>query len=146
VPELTELRKFRRPMFAPPGGEWAIQMGEAHFSSRQSLSDLVSQVERHLRANGHPDIPSDLRDTIEDKICSTMPPGVCTGRDPGVPLQETLPGFFEVVKAMEDIFRGKPLECSTLQESEDRMRVCLLCPKHSLRLCTSCDGLKATAR
>lgn len=146
MPETAlELRKFRRPVFAPPGGEWAIQVGEAHFSSRQSLSDLVSQVTRHLVANGQ-DIPEDLRNAIEDKICATMPPGVCTGPASGVPLHETIPGFFEVVKAMEDLFRGKPFECSGMQEAEDRMRICLICPKHSLRLCTNCDGLKATAR
>ncbi len=139
-----ELRKFRRPMFAPPGGEWAVNVDGVPFSSRQCLSDVVSQVAQFLRANGKP-VPDDLSDSVEDAICAKMPPGVCTG-SPSGPRYEMLPGFFEVCKAMEDLFKGREFQCCSLQEAEDRMRICLACPRHTLQLCTACDGLRATAR
>jgi hypothetical protein len=70
---------------------------------------------------------------------------VCNGPD-GRPLHEQVPSFFEVSKALEDFFRGKTIPHSSLIEAEDRMRICLPCAKHSLRLCTGCDGLKASSR
>jgi hypothetical protein len=144
--EAPELREFKRPLFAPPGGEWFASMGAdgPHFSSKQSMDDVVHQVTLHLIKNGK-DVPDNLKEILVDAMCAHMPPGVCSGND-GRPQYEVVPSFFQVVKAMEDQFRGKPLVTCTLQEAEERMRTCLSCERHSMRLCTTCDGLRSTAR
>jgi hypothetical protein len=141
-----ELRKFRRPRFAPPGGAWFYQVKETGlvFESHQGFDDLEFQVRRHLKSNNLP-VPENLRAVIEDALCRHMPKGVCFGDDDR-PMHEIVPTFFEASAAMEAFFRGKAIPHCTLQEAEDRIRSCIGCKCNNLRLCTSCDGLKARAK
>jgi hypothetical protein len=74
-----------------------------------------------------------------------MPAGVCSG-DGGLPRYETIPAFFEVSKATDELFHAKRWELCSPAVAEDRARVCIPCVRHSLRLCTTCDGLRKVAR
>lgn len=138
--------EFLRPQFAPPGGVWPYvdEASGKTFESRVSLDDVVSQVTRFLKANGR-EVPAGLRAGIEDWICQRMPPGVCSGEG-GLPKYETLPSFFEVSKATDEMFHARRWELCSPAVAEDRARVCIPCRRHSLRLCTTCDGLRKVAR
>ena len=137
-----------RPQFTPPGGLWFYEEPNTkrQFATRNGLDDVWRQVVRFLEANKEL-VPNDLLARIEDYMCRRLPKGTCTGQDDR-PIHETVPLFFEVSNAMDTFFqknRGKLSYCDS-NESVKRMRICIRCPRHFMGLCTSCDGLRATAR
>lgn len=140
------LRALRYPRYVPPGGAWfyRIEPQGINIESRQSLDDVESQVARFYRANNIP-VPENLRALIEDHMCQHLPSGNCSGPD-GRPQYEIQPNYFEVIKVLEDTFRGKTIKHCTLVEAEDRIKICIPCARHNHGLCTSCDGLRASAK
>lgn len=140
--------KLLRPQFTPPGGRWFYQCPKSgrQFSTRDGLAALVRQVSTFLAANKEP-VPDNLTDVLEDYMCRRLPKGTCSGQDDR-PLHEMAPVFFEVSKAMDVFFqdnRGKLSFCDR-NEADKRMRQCLSCARHFMGICTTCDGLRATAR
>jgi len=137
-----------RPQFTPPGGTWFYQEPKTgrQFSARTSLDDVWRQVVRFLEANKEP-IPENLLALIEDYMCRRLPKGTCDGQDDR-PVHETIPLFFEVSHAMDLFFRTNKSKVSYCGSNDaiKRMRICLCCPRHFMGICTSCDGLRATAR
>jgi len=143
---MSALRTLKRPRFVPPGGAWfyCIPGTDIRIESQQGVPDVEQQVVRYYRANKMP-VPENLAALIEDFICSQMPAGVCYGSDTRASY-EIVPNFFEVNHAMEERFRGKKIAYAEPLDAARRIKVCCGCPKDSLRLCTSCDGLRDTAR
>ena len=141
-----ELRTLRFPRFVPPGGEWfyRIEPQGINISSAQSLDSVVDEAVRFYRTNNMA-VPDNLAGLVQDYMCQHLPSGCCNGPD-GRPQYEIQPTFFEVNAELEKVFRGKTVRHCTLVEAENRIKVCIECARHNLRLCTGCDGLKASAR
>ena len=140
--------KILRPQFAPPGGSWFyrdVASGRS-FETRDGLGAIVAMVRRFLEMNKRT-VPENLQDAIEDYMCRHLPKGVCSGQDDR-PEYEIMPGFFEVSSKMDRFFqenRTKLSFCDSIV-SEARIRKCMPCPRHFMGICTTCDGLRSTAR
>jgi hypothetical protein len=145
------MRTYRQMNLLPPGGFhfFTVPETETYFEDRQ-LDRLVRTVGEHYTANGLP-VPEKLRDTIMDYVCQNVPESFCKGDPvPGgkqrrfVTLAQ-LRDFTRVaagvgVNAVRQIPEASFV---SLDEAEERAKICAECPFNSQGTCTSCNGLKA---
>jgi len=140
----SELRRFRHPRFAPPGGKWFYTVPETKFYIVVSMSmqELIYKVKNHYRINKL-SVPENLAALIQDHMCARLSNGYCTG-DPieGIPPLT----FFGVLKGTEKLLQfTNKVGYVSADEAEKRAITCKTCPGNILHFCTSCSGLKQTA-
>lgn len=137
--------RFRRTIFAPPGGRWFYTVPETgrYVESVASLAELVRDVASHYAINELP-APSNLGDLIQHYMCLRLPPGFCEGDDPRSESEMPLT-FFQVVGKSEKYFRSVK-QFVEYKEAQLRSKVCKSCPSNDIGMCTNCNGLRGLAR
>lgn len=140
----AELWTVRNPVYLPPGGKWFYTVPETnvYVECLTTLAELVYRVRRHYEQNQLP-VPENLRAVIEDYICRRVAGGYC---NEGAGSANRQPSFFEAVAATEKLMlaargwpRGEP-------DVDSRANTCCQCSENLLGMCTTCNGLRATAR
>lgn len=137
------MRTFKNAMYTPPGGKWFFEIPEtkAYFESVSSRHELEYKVAAHYRANKF-EVPKNLWELIQDYMCLHLPEGYCSGA-PVEGVRQRYLSFFQILESTEKTLRGATM-CVTRTEAERRAAICKACPANSLRLCTSCNGLRKT--
>lgn len=138
--------RFRFRQSVPPGGKWFYQIPGTivYFEDYGSYYALERKVKQYYGVNGL-GVPDNLRDLIEDYICSVVTPSFCEGEHPGMPRRTPPLTFFEAVERTEKFYRGQGRSVVLLKEARDRAACCQRCSENNLGLCSSCNGLRALA-
>lgn len=142
---------------APPGG-WRYRVPETgQLFSGASLSDLVSQLHAHYRANGYDTPLGGFRDLIEDYICAETPE-TCDASYVRPPTQTESTGLASnLAHTFHTVMQGTATLVSWLagggervsqQTADARAATCATCPENvEPQGCTGCNigALRAVA-
>ena len=133
-------RKFKVEFSVPPTRKFFYQIpGGPFVETMCSWSEIERAVRTKLAENKLPEIP-DLRAEIEDYMCRHLPDGFCTGKSENPPVS-----YHAVVHATRAIVTGASASRRFGHVTADRIDArasrCLTCPRHSMSLCLSCEGI-----
>jgi hypothetical protein len=138
---------FRLPYAVPPGHVWFYQTSKgAYVESRSSFDDLLNRVIRQLSAEGS-EIPANLSEVVQDFMCANLPESFCQGDPMGTHPRSWQPTYFSILDATTKMAKAANdaggFGRQKMQDIERRAEACLACPKHSMRMCVTCNGLLA---
>jgi hypothetical protein len=140
------LRLLKRDTTPPSGWKDVLPVGNGFPFMADNLAELVEKEAKFLRLNGH-EVPADLKDQIEDRICHRLPKGLCED-----PVGRAWTGGYAVAPSVDVTNNTMNLRRSNAfvsqSESNRRAAICMTCSMAQMYRggCGSCKGLDSAMK
>lgn len=138
------MQRLLNPDLVPPEPHFAYRNPQSgHWSVSQTHDDWIKQEYEHRKGNGM-DVPPNLRQIMEEQLCSTLPAGWCEEFDPNriEPLTRMHRG--DVLEGMKVFAKWAVQKAPYVSqvEAERRADICSRCHLNVQVLgCSSCHAI-----
>jgi len=146
------LNEFQRPDSVPPGGVYFYELEisgsvPVRFESHKNVDDLVWQISSYCDLNRIP-LPEHLRAKTIEYMCDNLPSGFCRESSSNVRKFLSLSQIKEFTSIIfKRAFMKSPSNfLATLNDAENRAKICSTCPLNDRTRCTVCGGLLSLVR